>query len=253
MPISIVDVPTLVVLLTIWAYWAIVVAMVIRRRRHTRKMSGVLPEQGLETLMWIVWIPLIAVWLALPWLALTHESGTLALPAFATADAYTALRCMAAAAGVAALYGSVRSWRQMGRHWTMAVTRDETSTLLTGGMFSRVRHPIYALSIGLMLATLAVVPTWPMLVVAIVHVGLMSLKARNEEQFMLGAHGEDYARYFHDVFPALAEKNHLPFLPFLLEGVGGVAALNQGDGIHPTPRGHAVIAETVWRVLKPLL
>jgi acyl-CoA thioesterase-1 len=65
--------------------------------------------------------------------------------------------------------------------------------------------------------------------------------------------GEDYARSFRDVFPALAEKNHLPFLPFLLDGVGGVAALNQGDGIHPTPRGHAVIAETVWRVLKPLL
>jgi protein-S-isoprenylcysteine O-methyltransferase Ste14 len=196
MPISIVDVPTLVILLTIWAYWAIVVAMVIRRRRHTRKMSGVVPEQGLETLMWIVWIPLIAVWLALPWLALTHGSGTLALPAFATADAFTALRCIAAAAGVAALYGSVRSWRQMGRHWTMAVTRDETSTLLTGGMFSRVRHPIYALSIGLMLATLAVVPTWPMLVVAIVHIGLMSIKAHNEEQFLLGAHGEHYARYY---------------------------------------------------------
>ena len=195
MPISIVDVPTLVILLTIWAYWAIVVAMVIRRRRHTRKMSGVVPEQGLETLMWIVWVPLIAVWLALPWLALTHGSGPLALPAFAAADAYTALRCIAAAAGVAALYGSVRSWRQMGRHWTMAVTRDETSTLLTGGMFSRVRHPIYALSIGLMLATLVVVPTWPMLVVACVHFVLMNVKARTEEAHLARLHGDRYARY----------------------------------------------------------
>ena len=80
----------------------------------------------------------------------------------------------------------------------MAVTRDERGTLLTGGLFSRVRHPIYAFSIVLMLATLVAVPTWPMLVVAAVHVSLMALKARNEERFLLAAHGERYARYCRD-------------------------------------------------------
>jgi acyl-CoA thioesterase-1 len=65
--------------------------------------------------------------------------------------------------------------------------------------------------------------------------------------------GEDYARAFRDLYPALAEKNHLAFVPFLLEGVGGVAELNQADGIHPTVKGHAIVAETVWKVLKPLL
>lgn len=65
--------------------------------------------------------------------------------------------------------------------------------------------------------------------------------------------GENYARSFREVFPALAQKNGLPFVPFLLEGVGGVPELNQADGIHPTPRGHAMVAETVWKVLKPLL
>lgn len=192
---SIVDLPTLTVLLTVWIYWTIVAAMVVRRRRKTRKLSGVLPEQRLETLMWLIWVPLIAAWLTLPWLALGRVAGFLALPAFATADAFTLLRFIAALVALAALYGSVRSWRQMGRHWTMAVTRDETSILLTGGMFSRIRHPIYALSILLMLATLVVVPTAPMLAVAIIHVVLMSLKARNEEHFLLAAHGEAYARY----------------------------------------------------------
>jgi acyl-CoA thioesterase-1 len=65
--------------------------------------------------------------------------------------------------------------------------------------------------------------------------------------------GEDYARAFRDLYPALAEKNHLAFVPFLLEGVGGVAELNQADGIHPTVKGHAIVAENVWKVLKPLL
>ena len=42
-------------------------------------------------------------------------------------------------------------------------------------------------------------------------------------------------------------------IPFLLEGVGGDRALNQPDGIHPTPTGHRIVARTVWAVLQPLL
>lgn len=65
--------------------------------------------------------------------------------------------------------------------------------------------------------------------------------------------GPDFARQFAELFPAVAEKNGATFLPFLLEGVGGVEALNQGDRIHPNPAGHARIAETVWQVVRPLL
>lgn len=192
---STIHLPTAVTLLTIWLYWIIVGAMIVRRRRKTRKLAGVLPEQGVETAMWIAWVPLVAAWLALPWLAITHDAGVLALPAFATSPAFVAARAIAALVAIAALYGSIRAWRQMGSHWTMAVTRDESATLLTAGVFSRIRHPIYAFSIVLMLATLVVVPTWPMLLVAAVHVTLMALKARNEERFLLAAHGERYASY----------------------------------------------------------
>jgi len=185
-------------MLTIWTYWIIVGAMVIRRRRRTRKLTGVIPEQAAETAMWALWIPLVALWALLPWLAVTRASGPFALPPWATGNALIALRGVAALVGVAALAGSIRAWREMGSHWTMAVTRDERGTLLTGGLFSRVRHPIYAFSIVLMLATLVAVPTWPMLVVAAVHVSLMALKARNEERFLLAAHGERYARYCRD-------------------------------------------------------
>jgi acyl-CoA thioesterase I len=67
------------------------------------------------------------------------------------------------------------------------------------------------------------------------------------------AMGEDFARAFQEMFPAVAKKNGAAFVPFLLEGVGGRIDLNQGDRIHPTAKGHAVIAETVWKVLRPLL
>lgn len=65
--------------------------------------------------------------------------------------------------------------------------------------------------------------------------------------------GADYANEFKEVYAGLAQKNDLVLIPFLLEGVGGVAKLNQPDGIHPTPAGHRLIARTVWSVLQPIL
>lgn len=65
--------------------------------------------------------------------------------------------------------------------------------------------------------------------------------------------GADYTRAFALIYPALAEKNQLTLIPFILEGVGGVRTLNQPDQIHPNAQGHAIIADTVWKTLRPLL
>jgi protein-S-isoprenylcysteine O-methyltransferase Ste14 len=77
----------------------------------------------------------------------------------------------------------------------MAVTPDQKTELVTTGLYGYIRHPIYALSILLMLCSAAVVPTIPMAGVAVVHILLMFTKARNEERFLLGAQGDAYARY----------------------------------------------------------
>jgi acyl-CoA thioesterase-1 len=65
--------------------------------------------------------------------------------------------------------------------------------------------------------------------------------------------GADYGTAFRDLFPKLATANHAVLIPFLLQNVGGIPQLNQGDGIHPTAAGHKIVAENVWRVLAPLL
>lgn len=44
------------------------------------------------------------------------------------------------------------------------------------------------------------------------------------------------------IYPRLAREEGVAFYPFLLDGVGGEAALNQRDGIHPNPQGGAVFA-----------
>ena len=66
-------------------------------------------------------------------------------------------------------------------------------------------------------------------------------------------YGEAYRRRFRAIYPELARANGATLLPFLLEGVAGEAALNQPDGVHPTAEGHARIAETVWKALRPIL
>ncbi len=189
------DVSGLTVALIVSAYWIRVGAMAVRRRRKTRKLAGVIPEQPLERAMWLVWVPLVAAWLTLPWLALVRTHAPLALPAFARDGGYATLRWLAAAVALAAFVATLHCWRQMGRNWTMAVTREQAGLLITDGMFSRVRHPIYALSIALMLCTLVVIPTWPVALMASIHVALMIIKARNEERFLLDVHGARYADY----------------------------------------------------------
>ena len=65
--------------------------------------------------------------------------------------------------------------------------------------------------------------------------------------------GRQYAAGFHQVYTELARTNHVAFLPFLLKGVAGVDSLNQPDMVHPNPRGAAIVAETVWSALRPML
>ncbi len=65
--------------------------------------------------------------------------------------------------------------------------------------------------------------------------------------------GQEYTTEFRELFYDITENNDIEFIPFILKDVGGIQALNQSDGIHPTEEGHAIIAETVWETLEPLV
>lgn len=190
------DFPGVLLSATIGAYWFGVGAMIVRVRRHARRVVGVVPEQRLERFMWLVWVPLVVAWIALPWLSLTRTQPPFALPEFVHANAaYAALRWVAALVGVACLAITIKCWARMGKDWRMAVTGEPDQALIMDGMFSRIRHPIYAFSILLMACTMVVVPTPLMLTFGVIHIVLMVIKARNEERHMLASHGDDYARY----------------------------------------------------------
>lgn len=65
--------------------------------------------------------------------------------------------------------------------------------------------------------------------------------------------GPDYTSKFKKIFPELAKKNNATLIPFLLQDVAGNEKLNQADGIHPNAEGHKIVAENVFKIVKPLL
>lgn len=83
-------------------------------------------------------------------------------------------------------------------------------------------------------------------------------KAKNIKVLLCGmlappTMGPEYQREFMSVFPALAEKHKVAYLPFVLEGIALRKELNQADGIHPNAEGEKIMTANIYNALKPLL
>ena len=66
-------------------------------------------------------------------------------------------------------------------------------------------------------------------------------------------YGQDYIQSFDKIFRDLAAKHHIAVVPMLYKDLINVPQTIQSDGIHPTAKGSAIIAGTLFPVLKPLL
>lgn len=66
-------------------------------------------------------------------------------------------------------------------------------------------------------------------------------------------YGPEYTQKFQQVYMDLAEEYKIPFVPFFLQGVGGVPELNLADGIHPTAEGYSIVVQNLLSVLEPVL
>jgi len=65
--------------------------------------------------------------------------------------------------------------------------------------------------------------------------------------------GPAYTAEFRKVFPDLAREHSVALMPFFLDGVAGIPALNNADGIHPNPEGARIVERALWPALEPLL
>lgn len=66
-------------------------------------------------------------------------------------------------------------------------------------------------------------------------------------------YGSRYSEGFFQLFRSAADTTGSVYLPFLLEGVGGVPELMQSDGLHPNLLAQPRLLENSWPLLAPLL
>jgi len=65
--------------------------------------------------------------------------------------------------------------------------------------------------------------------------------------------GAQYGNDFNAIYPELAKKHDVALYPFFLDGVAGMAHLNQDDGIHPNAQGVAIIVERLVPYIKKVM
>ena len=65
--------------------------------------------------------------------------------------------------------------------------------------------------------------------------------------------GTAYTQSFRSIYSDVARKEGIPLLPFLLNGVAGISRLNQPDGLHPNLSGERIVADNLWKSLKPII
>lgn len=65
--------------------------------------------------------------------------------------------------------------------------------------------------------------------------------------------GPEYTREVHQAFDDLSSAYKIILVPFFLKDAASIDRLIQKDGTHPNEEGARVMAETVYKALKPLL
>jgi len=84
----------------------------------------------------------------------------------------------------------------MGKNWRMGVDPDEKTELITSGIYSKIRNPIYTACMVYGLGLLVLAPNVLMLITGLVGFYAVKAYVRDiEEPYLIGLHGEEYVRY----------------------------------------------------------
>jgi len=176
--------PTLVGAVCVSLYWLIVVLKVIFITPSLGKTPNIVPKEIVGGLSRVIMLPLIMGWVVLIWQVYLYSVVSMALFAW-----IGAIGC------VVALGLTIYCWYYMGGAWRIGIDPKEKNPLVTGGPFKYSRHPIYALSMLLMLSSFLAAQTKGMFVLLCIHWALFFWEALREERHLLKMHGETYRSY----------------------------------------------------------
>jgi protein-S-isoprenylcysteine O-methyltransferase Ste14 len=103
---------------------------------------------------------------------------------------------LGAAVFAAALWLFRRTHKDLGRNWSVTLEVREQHALVTEGVYSRVRHPMYSAFWLWAVAQALLLPNWIAGPAGLVGFGtLFFLRIGREEALMIETFGDDYRRY----------------------------------------------------------
>ena len=160
--------------------------------RRTGSSGFILPRRGAPPAERIASVLFVLGLVLLIGAPIADLAGLGRLSAFTGAAAAVA-GVILAVAGIAL---TVLAQFAMGDSWRIGVDTSEQTLLVTGGIFSRVRNPIFT---AMVIATVGLVLLVPnalsVLALIVVVVGLQMQVRVVEEPYLLGVHGDAYRRY----------------------------------------------------------
>ena len=193
-----VDGPLMIAVGSVWCYWFLVVFLSFYRRYKTGQCGAIKPRQRADRWLMRGWAVIIIMWNAFPAAALRKDEPPWGPFADALEMPLLAVRWGSGVIVLACLTLTCYCWYIMGRSWSVAIVKeDEEQPLVTTGAFGIVRHPIYALSALMITMTAVTCASLPIAIVALVHVMLLNIKAKREEQALIGVFGDEYRHYMH--------------------------------------------------------
>jgi protein-S-isoprenylcysteine O-methyltransferase Ste14 len=117
-------------------------------------------------------------------------------PRFANYSFHAWQAAWGAAIFLAALWLFYRTHEDLGRNWSVTLEVREQHTLVTDGVYSRVRHPMYSAFWLWALAQALLLPNWIAGPAGLVGFGtLFAFRVHEEEQMMIDLFGDEYRRY----------------------------------------------------------
>ncbi len=117
-------------------------------------------------------------------------------PKFAEYQFQPALAWVGAVTFALSLWLFYRTHKELGRNWSVTLEIRERHTLVTSGVYRRVRHPMYSAFWLWALAQALLLPNWIAGLSGLVGFGILFfLRVRHEEELMIETFGEDYRRY----------------------------------------------------------
>jgi protein-S-isoprenylcysteine O-methyltransferase Ste14 len=184
--------PCLAVGFILVIYWARVARMAWKMRRKTGRAANFIPAEPLGRVLRLLWQPVVIAWIFLPLVA-----SFISVPLFAFAPLITSplQQWIGVAVALICFLATRVCWRRMGKSWRMGIDPTEKTELVSTGPYAYVRHPIYALSSLMMLATVMVLPSPLMIGIAMLHLLLLQWEARREEKNLSRLHGPQYDQY----------------------------------------------------------